>query len=313
MEVRGKMMQFHRNIMITVLHLSKKKNKFIHKKVYKPNIYMKNTILITGCAQGIGNHLAHCFSQKGYQVIATDVDLDKLKQAFSAGYTEGVHLERLDVTRQEDWAKVMTVVKEKYGRLDICINNAGIIVPGFVEEMQCQDIDNQINVNIKGVMYGTKAAADMMIKQGKGHIINFSSLAGVAPIHGLAIYSATKHAVRSFSISIVPEMHTKGIYVSVICPDLVNTQMLTLQLDYKAAALTFSGNKHLTVQDIEKAVFERALAHKEVEILVPKSRGLTAKVGNFFPILGFKLTRLLEKKGLKKQAAIKGLQPIEKP
>jgi 3-oxoacyl-[acyl-carrier protein] reductase len=199
----------------------------------------------------------------------------------------------------------MAKIEDNFGRLDICINNAGVITPGFIEELPLQSIDFQVDVNIKGVMYGTKYAADMMLRQGAGHIINFASLAGVAPIHGLAVYSASKHAVRGFSLSIVPELRSKGIYVSVICPDLVHTQMLTMQLEYKAAALTFSGNQYLTVKDIEYAVFEKALNKKQIEILIPQSRGITAKIGNFFPSIGFALTRMLEKKGLKKQAQLK--------
>jgi 3-oxoacyl-[acyl-carrier protein] reductase len=267
---------------------------------------MQNTnkiVLITGCANGIGNHLAHCFYKNNYSVIATDIDFEALKTAFNTPNTEGVLTEKLDVTDAENWQLIIEKVKNKFGRLDICINNAGVIIPAFVSEMEAQTIDLQLNVNIKGVIYGTKYAADLMAEQGFGHIINFSSLAGVAPIHGLAIYSATKHAVRAFTLSVVPELRAKGIHLSVICPDLVNTNMLTLQLDYKAAALTFSGDKYLTVNDIEKAIFNRALQNKEVEIMIPKMRGITAKIGNLFPSIGFYLTRVLEKKGLKKQAA----------
>jgi 3-oxoacyl-[acyl-carrier protein] reductase len=96
--------------------------------------------------------------------------------------------------------------------------------------------------------------------------------------------------VRGFSVAIRPELKAKGIDVSVICPDLVDTNMLTEQLDYKAAALTFSGNKPLIVHDIEKVIFNNVLHKKQVEILVPLSRGWTAKLGNLFPSIGFWLT-----------------------
>ncbi len=267
--------------------------------------YQPKVVLITGCAKGIGRHLAECFYKKNYSVIATDIDIEALKTALKDWDTEGMLILKLDVSKPQDWQAVMAQISENFGRLDICINNAGVITPGFVEEMDTESIDYQIDINTKGVLYGTKFAAEMMIKQGSGHIINFSSLAGVAPIHGLSVYSASKHAVRGFTLSIVPELNAKGIDVSVICPDLVKTDMLTLQLGYEAAAMTFSGNKFLTVKDIEIAIFQKALTHKKIEILVPSSRGLTAKLGNFFPVLGFKLTRVLEKKGLKNQAKLK--------
>jgi 3-oxoacyl-[acyl-carrier protein] reductase len=267
--------------------------------------YQPKVVLITGCAKGIGRHLAECFYKKNYSVIATDIDFEALKIALKDWDTEGMLIMKLDVSLAQDWQLVMAQISATYGRLDICINNAGVIAPRFVENLDIESIDYQIDTNTKGVLYGTKFAAEMMIKQGSGHIINFSSMAGIVPIHGLAVYSASKHAVRGFTLSIVPELNAKGIEVSVICPALVKTDMLTLQLEYEAAAMTFSGNKFLTVKDIEIAVFQQALAYKKIEILVPSSRGLTAKIGNFFPVLGFKLTRVLEKKGLKNQAKLK--------
>jgi 3-oxoacyl-[acyl-carrier protein] reductase len=266
---------------------------------------MKNqqqVVLITGAAKGIGRHLAQCFLRKNYQVIATDIDTETLNKGWD---TEGVHCEKLDVTKPDEWVTLMLNIKSLYGKLDICINNAGVISPAYIKELDVKTIDYQIDVNTKGLMYGTKYAADVMMPQGFGHIINVASLAGVAPINGISIYSASKFAARGFSLAIVPELRAYNIHLSVICQDLVDTDMLTLQLDYESAALTFSGNAYLTVKDIEKAVFKRALQDKEIEILITRIRGLTAKIANFFPNLGFKLSHLLTKKGLKNLENIK--------
>jgi 3-oxoacyl-[acyl-carrier protein] reductase len=266
-------------------------------------------VLITGAAKGIGRHLALCFLREKYQVVATDIDADLLEKGWNLSSdgqnTEGVHLERLDVTKPEEWRILCEKIKNRYGKLDVCINNAGVIIPSFIKELDIQTIDYQIDVNTKGMMYGTKYAADMMRMQGYGHIINIASLAGVEPINGISVYSASKFAIRGFSLAVVPELRQYGVRLSVICQDLVDTDMLTEQLDYKAAALTFSGKKYLQVEDIEHAVFKRALAKQEVEILVPKGRGLIAKLGNFFPSIGFKLTEILSQKGLKNLERIK--------
>ena len=262
---------------------------------------MKKTVFITGSANGIGEHLSEVFYNQGFNVVATDVLIDKLI-AQTANWTfENCLIEKLNVTDVVNWQKVVQKAIQKFGKIDILLNVAGVITPGFVSEFTLNDIDFHIDINVKGVMYGTKIVADEMLKQKSGHIINFASLAGVAPIHGIALYSASKYAVRGFSLAITPELRAKGIQVSVICPDLVDTNMLTLQLDYQAAALTFSGNNALTVKDIEKAVLVNALQKKQAEILVPLSRGLTAKLGNLFPTIGFWLTETLTKKGLKKQ------------
>ena len=264
---------------------------------------MKKTVFITGSANGIGKHLSDVFYNQGHNVVATDFMIDKLNAQTQHWKSEQCLIEALNVTSIENWQKVVQKTIQKFGQIDILLNVAGVITPGFVEDFALKDIDYHIDINVKGVMYGTKIVADEMLKKGSGHIINFASLAGVAPIHGIALYSASKYAVRGFSLAITPELKAKGIHVSVVCPDLVNTNMLTSQLDYKAAALTFSGNKVLTVNDIEREILHNALEKKQAEILVPLSRGLTAKLGNLFPAIGFWLTETLMNKGLKKQQA----------
>jgi 3-oxoacyl-[acyl-carrier protein] reductase len=257
----------------------------------------KKVVLITGAAKGIGRHLANSFLRKGFQVVATDLDIHSLKDGWK---DDNVLLEKLDVTNADDWASLMNLIKEKFGVLHICINNAGVIIPGYLHELSIKSIDLQMDVNAKGLMYGTKFAADLMISQGSGHIINIASLAGVSPINGIAAYSASKFAARAFSLSVVSDLNRHGVDITVICPDLVDTDMLTEQLDYSAAAMTFSGGKVLKVEDIEKAIFEGALKRKKVEILLPKTRGTLAKIGNVFPRLSLLLSNLLTKKGLKK-------------
>lgn len=263
---------------------------------------MKKTVFITGSANGIGKHLSEVFYNQGFNVVATDFLIEKLITQTTDWKVENCLIEKLDVRNIENWQKVVRQAIEKFNKIDILLNVAGVITPGFVSDFALQDIDYHIDINVKGVMYGTKIVADEMLRVGEGHIINFASLAGVAPVHGISLYSASKYAVRGFSLAITPELRAKGIQVSVICPDLVNTNMLTSQLDHKAAALTFSGNKVLTVKDIEKAILVNALQKNQAEILVPLSRGLTAKLGNLFPAIGFWLTENLMEKGLKKQA-----------
>ena len=264
---------------------------------------MKKTVFITGSANGIGKHLSDVFYNQGHNVVATDFMIDKLNTQTQHWKSEQCLIEALNVTSIENWQNVVQKTIQKFGQIDILLNIAGVITPGFVEDFALKDIDYHIDINVKGVMYGTKIVADEMLKKGSGHIINFASLAGVAPIHGIALYSASKYAVRGFSLAITPELRAKGIHVSVVCPDLVNTNMLTSQLEYKASALTFSGNNVLTVNDIERSILHNALEKKQAEILIPLSRGLTAKLGNLFPAIGFWLTESLMNKGLRKQQA----------
>jgi 3-oxoacyl-[acyl-carrier protein] reductase len=260
------------------------------------------TVLITGCANGIGKHLALRFYEKGYFCLLTDIDLATVQSQTQTWDSARFTALKLDVRDTEAWQ----AIAQKFTKIDILINNAGVIIPEFLKEMAVKAIDFQIDINLKGMMYGTAIIGQKMIAQQCGHIINIASLAGVAPIHGLGVYAASKHGVRGFTLSVAHELKQKGIKISCICPDLVNTDMLTQQLDHKAAALTFSGNKKaLSVQDIEKAIFERALTNNELEICVPKHRGWLGKIANLFPERNAWLVDLLYKKGLKQQKAMK--------
>jgi 3-oxoacyl-[acyl-carrier protein] reductase len=253
----------------------------------------QSVVLITGCATGIGKHLAEKFYNRNYQVVATDADPEWLKRTFAHWDTEGCLLEKLDVRKAEDWQRIINLTVAEFGQLDICINNEGVIASDFVMDMNFQDIDYQIDVNTKGVLYGTKFAAELMMRQGAGHIINFSTLSGFSPVYGLSVYAASKQAVRAFTLSIVPELKSKGVHISVICPDLVDMHKIP---NAPKQSFSFFKNKNLTVLDIEEAVFVRALKDHEVEILVPKNRGFLAKLGNLFPWFGFRLARFFAKK-----------------
>lgn len=257
-------------------------------------------VFITGAANGIGKELSAFFLSKNYKVVAADISYSKI---FQSGNVLQLPLDVRDISAWEN-AKKEAISRLK--AIDIFINNAGVIHPEFGDQLSTQHIDNQIDVNLKGVIYGSKIAVGMFKNQGFGHLINVSSLAGVAPIQGLSVYSATKFAVRGFTLSIVSDLKKFNIHASVICPDLVATNMLTEQLEFEAANITFSGNKPLTTNEVVIAIWERAIQHKEVEILLPRSRGVLAKLGNAFPALTNFLTTSMQKKGRKQRLKMKG-------
>ncbi|AQG82617.1 SDR family oxidoreductase [Spirosoma montaniterrae] len=262
--------------------------------------------ILTGCANGIGRHITGVLLQQGYAVTATDVAVSQLHQvAISHKWpTDRLLLLPLDVRSPADWQRAISDTLARWGRIDVGMNIAGVIRPGYAADIRPEDIDFMVDINLKGVMLGTRYLAEVMKKQGAGHIINIASLAGIAPIQGLGIYSATKFAVRAFSLAAAGELRAQSVAVSVVCPDLVDTNMLTLQLDYPEAALTFSGNRTLTVDDVSRTILREALDRKRVEILIPNSRGWLGKFGNLFPEIGFRLTERLRKKGLKRMSEL---------
>jgi 3-oxoacyl-[acyl-carrier protein] reductase len=149
------------------------------------------------------------------------------------------------------------------------------------------------------------------VAEKRGHIVNFGSLASLAPAPGLCLYAASKFAVRGFSLAAGQEFEPHGVALSLVMPDAVQTPMLDLQVDYPEAALTFSGSKPLTVEDIERVLFEVVLPDKPLEIAIPFSRGLISKMALVAPGLMRRVGPLLSAKGRRAQEKAK-LERAEK-
>ncbi len=267
---------------------------------------------ITGCASGIGRHLADELLARGHRVVATDIDLDALRQhADTAGWpADRVHIELLDVCDPVAWTAAMEAVVEGWGGIDVMLNVAGYIRPGRCFEVDDIDVDRHFDINVKGLVFGTRAAARVMMEHGaaprdRGHIINIASLASLAPIPGISLYSASKYAVRAFSLVAAEELRPEGIAVTVVCPDAVATPMLDKQLDYPEAALTFTAPRVLTVEDISRVILGRVLRRRPLFVAIPRWRGWLARLGDLSPRCAGFLAKVMARQGLRKQQALK--------
>ena len=258
-------------------------------------------VFITGCANGIGRHLATAFYQRGDAVVVTDVDEEGINALTATWDADRLLVARLDVRSLSNWQEVINQALDRWGRIDIGLNVAGVLRAGYTYAFDPADIDFIFDINVKGVLIGSRLLAAQMVKQGSGHLINMASLAALSPVLGMSLYSSSKFAVRAFTLAAAGELCDKGVRVSVICPDLVDTNMMTQQIDQPEAALSFTGPRTLTVADVAKAVFRDALEWNRVEITIPASRGWLSKLGNVFPGLTFRASKALFKKGGKKQ------------
>jgi 3-oxoacyl-[acyl-carrier protein] reductase len=239
-------------------------------------------ILVTGCASGIGRELAQVLVEAGHRVLATDRVLPPLQEVARGWPSERAQVRALDVTDPLAWEAAVAAAQRCFGGLDVLVNVAGVLVPGWAHELTDEAVDLHLDVNVKGVVHGVRAVVPGMMAQGHGHIINVASLAALAPVPGLALYCATKHAVRGYSLSVALELRRYGIAVTVVCPDAVQTPMLDVQRDVEAAAMTFSGPRVLTVREVSEAIV-RALEERPLELLLPRSRGWLAKLANLTP------------------------------
>ncbi len=184
------------------------------------------------------------------------------------------------------------------------LNVAGYIRPGRAQNVEVEDVDRHFDINVKGVVFGTRAAARVMIEQGGGHIINIASLASLAPVPGISLYSASKYAVRAFSLAAAEDLLRHNIAVTVVCPDAVATPMLDKQLSYSEAALTFTG-RVLTVEDLSQLILGRVLKKRPLLVALPRWRGWLARIGDLSPRMARSLASIMRKQGLLKQKRIR--------
>lgn len=186
------------------------------------------TAFITGGASGIGLAMAKSFGARGANVMLADIEEGPLKEAIELlsktnTQVDGVLLDVSDRDAMRDAAK-KTV--ERFGKVHIVCNNAGIGAGGPMEEVTPSDWEWSIDVNLKGVVWGIEAFVPLIKEHGEGgHVVNTASMAGIVPIPGFGPYTATKYAVVGMSEDLSMELEPFGIGVSVLCPGFVATQI----------------------------------------------------------------------------------------
>lgn len=197
------------------------------------------TIVITGTSSGMGAAAARHLAARGASVVLGARRTDRI-EALVCEITEAggrAIAVQTDVTKREDFQRLIDVAIETYGRIDVLINNAGVMPLSPLERVKVDEWDQMIDVNLKGVLYGVAAALPHMIAQKSGHIINVSSVAGHKLFAGSAVYSATKFAVRAFSEGLRQEMAPHNIRTTILSPGAVKTELLD----------------HISEQDVQKA------------------------------------------------------------
>ena len=227
--------------------------------------------LVTGASSGIGEATALALAASGAKVALAARRTDRLdavvRQIEDAG-GEALALV-CDVTEEAQVNQTVQAVKEKWGRLDVLVNNAGIAVLGPVLGADTSEWRRAFNINVLGLMYATHAALPLMKAQGRGHIINMSSVSARVSFPGLSAYCATKWAVNGFSESLRQEAAPDNIRVTLIEPGLVTTEINDSVTDEATKAMldSYSGSMRvLDASDIAAAVVYAASQPDHVSI-----------------------------------------------
>ena len=237
----------------------------------KPGSVAGKTVAVTGGARGIGLAIATALHSMGAKVAIGDIDEAAVKDA---GSRLGLRVCRgLDVTDRQSFTEFLDNVEDQLGPIDVLVNNAGLIAVGNAVDEDEAVSRRVLDVNIWGVMLGTKLGAHRMLARGRGHVINIGSLGSVLPAAGLATYGATKHAVLGYTDTVRMENRGRGVHFSVIMPTLTNTEMI-------AGFGHARGFKNAEPEDVARAVVG-VIAKPKPRVFVPRSIGIVISAQRF--------------------------------
>ncbi|MCL4286669.1 MAG: SDR family oxidoreductase [Thermoleophilia bacterium] len=243
-------------------------------------------VAITGGARGIGRCTAQALVRRGARVAIGDLHVELAEKAAAELGGNAVAFE-LDVTDRDSFAAFLDEAEKELGPVDVVINNAGIMPIGpFVEESD-ETAKTMIDINLHGVIFGTKLALERMLPRGSGHIVNIASQAGKAGLPGGATYCATKHAVVGLSEAVRLENVDTGIEVSCVMPAVVNTEL--------GGGLTETrGVKKVEPEEVAEAIVE-AIETNRFDVWVPRSTAGISAILSLVPRSGREaIARLLK-------------------
>jgi NAD(P)-dependent dehydrogenase (short-subunit alcohol dehydrogenase family) len=182
--------------------------------------------VITGAGSGIGRAAAHAFAARGVRIVVTDIDGDRAAAVADELGEQGIAA-RCDVTRIEDLEAVRDLTLERYGHLDLVMNNVGVLAVGPVEEIPLEAWQRIIDINLLGVVRSNLVFLPLLLAQGSGHVVNTASTAGLLPYGFDRLpYTTTKHALVGLSEALSLYLRPRGIGVSCLCPAGVATNIV---------------------------------------------------------------------------------------
>ncbi|MCC2963626.1 SDR family NAD(P)-dependent oxidoreductase [Massilia sp. IC2-278] len=187
---------------------------------------MSKTWMITGAGRGIGADIAHAALKAGDKVVATGRKLGQLQDTFAGIAPERIALVELDVADEAQAAPAIAAAVERFGRIDVLVNNAAYGLLGRLEEVSSDDIARQFAVNVHGVLHMLRAVLPTMRRQRGGHIMNISSIAGITGFDGASVYCASKYAIEGLTASLALEVAPFGIKVTAVEPGFFRTEFL---------------------------------------------------------------------------------------
>ena len=240
----------------------------------------KPVALITGAAGGIGSAIAELLVQKNYCVVLSDINqygLERLHLKLGTGHM----VSPTDITDREQVQEMIRRVMDSKGRIDLLINNAGMILTEPFIDCNVDKIISENELNYLSTVYCIKAVLPHMREAGHGTIVSIASLAGILPLAVSPGYTASKFALRGLMLSLNMTLKKHGIHVGCVCPSAVDTPMLQEEAMSGGSALNFL-HEPLAPVAVAKAVW-KVIKKKKMEVCIPGHDGISCKLGGIFP------------------------------
>jgi len=247
--------------------------------------FKDKTVIVTGGGTGIGRETALLFAEEGANVVIIGRRIDKLRQVQKESRKLGPEIDFLvnDISDEDRCKAIVEYVIEKYGHIDILINNAGILLPGSTHEISSLEWDKTFNVNVRGMWLMSKYVLPHFMEQRSGSIVNSSSVIGIKGFTGVAAYAASKGAVAELTKCMALEYADKGIRVNAICPGFVDTPLVSegymSRVEDKEDAITYLNSLH----PLGRIATAKEIAHAVLFLCDENSAFIT---GHLLPIDG---------------------------
>ncbi|PKL96734.1 MAG: short-chain dehydrogenase [Gammaproteobacteria bacterium HGW-Gammaproteobacteria-8] len=272
--------------------------------------FADTTVIVTGASMGVGAATARAFAALNANLVLIARGRDKL-DALAAeldrefGNAERLMIEPLDVTDFDGFGRILERTRERFGGIDVLINNAGCHARGTVEAIRPEDIGWMIEVNLKAPLMASRLVLPDLRKSKRPAVINVASLAGRTPVPGSATYSATKFGLRAFTLALAEELRGSGIRIASVSPGPITTGFIMDEID-TVSDLTFS-QPISTAEEVAEAIVG-LIDGGALDLPMPRISGYLTTLSYLFPALGRALRPMLERKGRRNKQRLKQAQ-----